>query len=453
MENFTSNGRHDTRQVEDALAERSLLAAMLNHPSCIRQVVQESEGARFGFEAHNAIYRACVRFEVCGLPITAATIGAAVADSAGVAELGGVVFVQEVADAVYTLENVPLYVQMVREAATQRRLLRDLETARAAIQHGERHALHIALGNIRAMEEALEPRGTRFQPLTIGQIRARGVPQQLVEGLLPVTGLSVLFGQSGSFKSFMALDIGLHVAARRNWHGRQVRGGAVAYVAGEGLGGLGSRIEAWQQHHGAGDDVPFYTIPEAPQIGTEEESRALLAALRSLPEPPQLVILDTLARVIGAGDENSARDVGAVVAACGRIQHELGAAVMIVHHTGKSGEMRGSTALKGAADTCIEVRSDDPLVTLACEKQKDQSGFAPLTFKRQVIDLAHGSSLIFEPTAAVPVGRKLPHAQEVALNFLRHKYPEGASPELWQGDVIAAGIPDRTFRNARQKLK
>ena len=40
------------------------------------------------------------------------------------------------------------------------------------------------------------------------------------------------------------LDLALHVAAGRDWHGVKVRGGPVVYVAGEGGFGIGNRIAA-----------------------------------------------------------------------------------------------------------------------------------------------------------------------------------------------------------------
>jgi RecA-family ATPase len=91
---------------------------------------------------------------------------------------------------------------------------------------------------------------------------------------------------------------------------------------------------------------------------------------------PSLVIIDTLARCMIGGDENSARDMGLFVEACSRVQ-KTGAAVMVIHHTGKNSATgpRGSSALFGAADTIIELSNDDGLIQLRCEKSKDAKPF------------------------------------------------------------------------------
>ena len=88
---------------------------------------------------------------------------------------------------------------------------------------------------------------------------------------------------------------------------------------------------------------------------------------------PEIVVIDTLARSMGGRDENSSRDMGQVVASCDLIRNRTGAHVMLVHHEGKDGDRgaRGSTVLRGAADTEIHVTAKDGVVTATCTKQKD----------------------------------------------------------------------------------
>src|SRR4051794_26781139 len=55
----------------------------------------------------------------------------------------------------------------------------------------------------------------------------------LVDGLLASTGMTVQYGESGSGKTFVALDLGCHVAAGLPWRGMDVEQGVVVYVAAE----------------------------------------------------------------------------------------------------------------------------------------------------------------------------------------------------------------------------
>ena len=45
----------------------------------------------------------------------------------------------------------------------------------------------------------------------------------LIEDLLDEGALSVIYGDSGSGKTFCPLDIGFHVAAGLDWNGKRVR--------------------------------------------------------------------------------------------------------------------------------------------------------------------------------------------------------------------------------------
>src|SRR5690606_30260777 len=95
------------------------------------------------------------------------------------------------------------------------------------------------------------------------------------------------------------------------------------------------------------------------------------------PLNPRLVVIDTLARSIPGGDENSATDMGRAIASCERIQRAIGATVMLVHHVNAGGEReRGSSALRGAVDTMIKMDgSQGGHITVSCDKQKDAEQF------------------------------------------------------------------------------
>jgi hypothetical protein len=99
-------------------------------------------------------------------------------------------------------------------------------------------------------------------------------------------------------------------------------------------------------------------------------------------EMPDLVIVDTLARNFGSGDENSTKDMNAFVESLDLIR-AAAVAVTVIHHTGKDagrGE-RGSTALRGAADTVILAAQDDTGLGLKCDKMKDGQPFTPYVVK------------------------------------------------------------------------
>jgi len=71
----------------------------------------------------------------------------------------------------------------------------------------------------------------------------------VIKGLLPEQSFVSMYGPSGSFKSFLALDWACHIASGIDWDGHKVKQGAVLYVAGEGGFGVTKRIRAWELQH------------------------------------------------------------------------------------------------------------------------------------------------------------------------------------------------------------
>lgn len=201
---------------------------------------------------------------------------------------------------------------------------------------------------------------------TISDLGNYPPPSWLVPGEVPDHALTMLVGASGGGKSFAAIDYAFRIAAQ---HGRKV-----IYLAAEGASGYYDRATAWCKHHKySGDGVLFDIQPLT--LRDPEAVRVFIDTIKLL--KPALVVIDTLARCMLGLDENSARDMGIAVEACATIIRETGAAVLLVHHTGKSGTgERGSSALYAACDSVITLSNDDGLITLSCAKSKDGKPFA-----------------------------------------------------------------------------
>lgn len=202
-------------------------------------------------------------------------------------------------------------------------------------------------------------------------------PSWLVDGILPAREFSVLFGPSGGGKSFVALDWSLCVATGAAWFGQRAEPGWVLYIAAEGSGGLHQRVAAWEQARDRqADRIRF--LADAVNLLDGPALQRAQATVAAMPEPPALIVIDTLARTMVGGDENAAKDVGRFIHSVDELRASVGAAALVVHHTGRNGEdERGSTALRGAANTMYALRPDDSGLRLESEKAKDAEKFAP----------------------------------------------------------------------------
>ena len=198
--------------------------------------------------------------------------------------------------------------------------------------------------------------------LTMRQLDALPPPEWLVEGLVPEKSLVVAFGPPKAFKSFLVLSLALHVAEDRPWFGHAVKQGAVVYIAGEGTGGLSTRLRAMRTAHGISIDAPLYIIRRAVNFRDHNAVTALAKLIRETVGegvPIRMVVVDTLARAMPGADENSAQEVGLVIAECDWLKDELDTTAFLVHHSGKDETKgaRGTSALRGAWDTAFEIRS------------------------------------------------------------------------------------------------
>lgn len=199
----------------------------------------------------------------------------------------------------------------------------------------------------------------------------------VVKGLLQRGSYAEAYGAPGEGKTFVALDIGYHVAGGLPWMGRKVKQGLVLYLAYEGHGGMVKRMKAIRQKYGK--DQPLHVVAANFDLRDKAGRQDLGSVLAELPEKPILIIVDTFARALMGGDENSAQDVGAFNSAIAALIESTGACVMIIHHSGKDKTKgaRGSSALLGALDTEIEVDGGQVIA----RKQRDVEIADPIGFK------------------------------------------------------------------------
>lgn len=228
------------------------------------------------------------------------------------------------------------------------------------------------------------------------QLPGQTEPMDFVEGLLTHGGASVIYGPSNCGKSFWTMDLGAAVATGRPFRDElEVEQGAVVYVALEGSHGTKHRVEALKQTGTLTPDTPFYLVFDSISLLETGHAARLAETIAAISENAgmkvKLVILDTMARAMAGGDENSGQDMTAAVRSIDAVRAATGAHVAVVHHCGKDEARgaRGHSSLRAAVDTEIGVfrAEGETITTVRVTKQRDLQIGEPMPFSLKVVEL------------------------------------------------------------------
>lgn len=237
--------------------------------------------------------------------------------------------------------------------------------------------------------EYSEKRRVGFRLTPEEEFLERPVTQRwIIRGVLPADAFIQLIGPPGAGKTFVALDMAMCVACNLNWKGHATNGGPVIYINGEGHFGLRLRLRAWRQHHKKlpwRDHKSKLSVSEQP-IHLSDNVEELISALDDVVArdgPPVLIVLDTLARNFGGGDENSTQDMNQVVGKLDEIRERYGSTILVLHHTGLKhvDRGRGNSALIGAVDGSLLLHQKDGQVVLTFKKIREARLPEPKLFR------------------------------------------------------------------------
>ncbi len=199
---------------------------------------------------------------------------------------------------------------------------------------------------------------------------------EIIRGVFGENEFSYVVGPPGSGKSAIVTDAACHVAAGMEWFGRPVKQGIVVFIAAEREKLTKRRMLAFRKRHGV-SDVPLLILGgrfdmTANLTNAREIVVAIKAAEEACGQKCVWVIIDTLSRSFGAGDQNTSKDMGKYVQACDEILDETDAHLTVIHHTGWTGDRaKGAIDLDGAVDSSFIVKKTGQTYTLTCDGTND----------------------------------------------------------------------------------
>jgi len=228
-----------------------------------------------------------------------------------------------------------------------------------------------------------------FPLVSADQLTVRPVQiQWLVTNILERGSLNLLFGEPAAGKSLFALDWAFCVAAGIEWNGYRTEQADVVIIAGEGFAGMARRLKALEIKYRMPAPTRLFISQRPANLIDENNAQWVADSIAAICPNPGLIVVDTLHRNM-AGDENSSADIAQFVANLDNFLKPLGAAVLIVHHSGHGTQQRsrGSSSIRAAMDGEFSATKDGGNVVLSCTKAKDFEPPKPQQFALKSVDL------------------------------------------------------------------
>lgn len=388
---------HDDLPPSAIETEAAILSACMLDPAVIVGVAEIVGPEDFYSSAHQKIFSTICDLYHRSEPVDLVTLSNRLKEAGGLKAIGGAVYLARIVDAAPLAVNAPHYARIVRRAAVARKGIETLNRATRDLMEGGDPAKVVpaTIADLTKVTSGATGPVAGFRFVAAAELEPRPA-QWLFRDVAEAGTICLLYGESETLKSFVAIDMCGCCATGTTWHGHAVeRTGPAAYICGEGLSGIGRRIHAWCiRHHRDKDDLPVYvsTMPaELIDAGKLAEVRSAVDAIAREHGTPVLIVIDTLARNFGAGDENSTQDMSAFVSALDSLRVAYGATIVVIHHVGHAAKdrARGAAALRAAVDAEYRFERDplSGLVRMTGTKMKDAPTPDPMAFAPRVVEL------------------------------------------------------------------
>lgn len=200
-------------------------------------------------------------------------------------------------------------------------------------------------------------------------------PEWCMDKLIPARSIGMLVGASNSGKSHLACDIVCSmVGGQPMWQEFGIKSGPVVMFS-ESLGHIQARMKGYVNRRKFRMKHPLYSYPTL-SLG-HEEIELLGDWMLLLPEPPQMVVFDTMITSFSY-EENDNREAGRIIKmledyVLPRLSKT--GCIMLIHHTSKASEgrtARGASALIGNIDWSVNISWNKDLERTVAQWEKDR---------------------------------------------------------------------------------
>lgn len=290
-----------------------------------------------------------------------------------------------------------------------------------------------ALENLAGEAAIIAPAQTengRFAVKTlVDAFKPRPPRDWLVEDIFCAGSLDILAGDPGCKKTWTALWLAFCIAIGTPFLGHTTKQGRVLFVDEEsGEDRLTERLRYVARGIGADENAPidYLSIAQFDLLHSEDD-KAMFCEI-AINGRYSLIVVDALADIMPGGKENTVEDTQPIARVLRSITSKTGAVALLLHHTGKNGDIRGSSGIVAACDVAIKMVSEQDSVTLRSSKNRDGAPFV----LNAMCDFEPEGFIMSETMLTVAEKKQLNRSQEYVVRFLTE---HGASRK---GDIMGA---------------
>ena len=200
----------------------------------------------------------------------------------------------------------------------------------------------------------------------------------LVRPILPLPSLNILYGEPGSLKTMLAMDLAFCVVAGKEWlsaqpgesiAGYQSKTSPVLWIdVDNGNDLIERRFKALGSWHQVPKDsqIHFTSFPPF-ALNKAGSVKELVKAIKHF--GARLVIFDNLGTISGGTDENSSHMIG-LMGVLRKIAERTRSAIVVIHHTSKAGSLRGHSSINAAVDLALLIEREADTVKIRSTKTR-----------------------------------------------------------------------------------
>ena len=254
----------------------------------------------------------------------------------------------------------------------------------------------------------------------------------IVDQLIEAASVTVAVGDPGIGKSMAKLDMVCHVAGGLPWMGRTTRQVTCLIVDEETSGrNLCDRLRRIARSTGLEADGAVRVISLA-QLKLDQAADVAILQAEISNTGAGLVLLDSFCDFFD-GDENSKQDVQPALQNLRYLAESTGAAIVMLHHNGKSGAYRGSSTILATVDNLLKITSRTP-GRLDFETQKMRYG-QPQKFS--AVMTWTDDTFFMTPALEVDTARALTRSQQYVMDYLKEHGPSTLDAIMGAADVCS----------------